>query len=105
MPAQGQMLIAIDFSASCDEAVALAAKLARRSDGEVLLLHVDPTAETAPLTSDAMERRDRLRAALEEARRLLDDRGISTITILRPGDPAREILRVAQARAPQIIVM
>lgn len=105
MTSQRQMLIAIDFSPSSDDAVALAARLVRPDDGEVILLHVDTTTQTAPLSPDAVERRDRLRSALEELRKALGDAGVPTVALLRPGDPAREILRVADSHAPEMIVM
>ena len=99
------MLIAIDFSPSCDQAVALATRLLEPADGAVILLHVDAVGETAPLSADALERRDQLRAGLERVRQTLDERGVDSVTLLRPGDPAREILRVAQTHAAEMIVM
>lgn len=105
MSPQAQLLVAVDFSASSDEVVRLATKLAHPAYGEVIVLHVDVAPETAPLSADARARRGRLRSGLEQIRERLTGCGISAVALLRPGDPGREILRVAQARAPQMIVV
>ncbi len=96
------MLIATDFSPTSYAAAMLAASLARPSDGDILLLHVERTGAPASLPGQGP---DRPQSALQEVQRAFDDRGLPTLILLRPGDPAREILAVANARAPQIIVM
>lgn len=90
------MLIATDFSPTSHAAAMLAAHLARPSEGEILLLHVERTGAPGA---------DRPESAMQEVGRAFADRGLTTVILLRPGDPAREILAVANARAPQIIVM
>jgi nucleotide-binding universal stress UspA family protein len=105
MSPRGQVLCAIDFSPSSDAAVALAAKVANALHGGVILLHVEPTEQTALPAEEGTERRDRLRSALEGLSQSLAERGVSTTVLLRPGDPAQEILRVANAHLPGIIVM
>lgn len=99
------VLLAIDFSPSSDATLELAAKLARALDGGVILFHADAAAQTAPLSAEGSERRDRLRSALDELGGSLTERGVSTAVLLRPGDPAQEILRVAHVHAPGVIVM
>jgi nucleotide-binding universal stress UspA family protein len=105
MSARAQVLIAVDFSPSSDEAVRSVAQLARPSGGEVVLLHVDALPATAPLSADAVARRDRLRSALEALRQGLVDCEVEAVALLRPGEPGREILRVAESCSPQMIVV
>jgi universal stress protein A len=101
----GPILMATDFSTSSELALDLAATLARRFEQEVLLLHVDEGAEVAPLSEQATARRERARVALESCRCRLAERGVHARVVLRPGDPAREILRVAAAHLPGVIVI
>lgn len=99
------VLVAVDFSPSSDAALEMTARLASALGVEAVLLHVDPLPETAPLAGEAAGRRDLARSALERSRQSMIELGVSTVTLLRPGDPAQEILRVASARAPSFIVV
>lgn len=101
----GPILVATDFSVSSALALDLAATLARRLDQQVLLLHVDEGAEVAPLSEAASTRRERARRELDRCRQRLEGQGVRARTVLRPGDPAREILRVAAANLPGVIVI
>jgi nucleotide-binding universal stress UspA family protein len=101
----GPILVATDFSSSAELALELAATLAHRFEQEVLLLHVDEGAEVAPLNEAATARREHARLELDRSRKKLEDLGVHTRVVLRPGDPAREILRVAAAHPPGVIVI
>jgi len=101
----GSILMATDFSTSSNRALELAATLAHRFAVSVVLLHVDEGAETAPLSDAALARRGLARLELDRCRRSLADDGVQAEVLLRPGDPAREILRVADAHAPGMIVL
>jgi nucleotide-binding universal stress UspA family protein len=100
-----RILVGTDFSASSDKALGLAADMARCLDAEVVLLHVNEHAETAPLPVAALERRDRARIELARSRRVLEDGNVRVKALLRPGDPAREILRVAGSQGAHVIVI
>jgi nucleotide-binding universal stress UspA family protein len=101
----GPILMATDFSGSAVLALELAATLARRLEQEVVLLHVDERAEVAPLSAAAAARRERSRCELERCRQRLEEQGVHARVVLRPGDPAREILRVAATHLPGVIVI
>ena len=101
----GPILMATDFSTSARFALDLAAMLAQRFDEEVVLLHVDEGHDTAPLSKAALARRERARCELERCRERLAQINVRARVVLRPGDPAREILRVAAAHAPGVIVV
>lgn len=95
----------LDFSPTSEVVLEFAADMAGRFDAEIVLLHVEAAAETAPLDGDGLARRERSRAALERARSTLVERGLSVRTLLRPGDPAREVLRLADVERPLAIVI
>jgi universal stress protein A len=99
------VLVAVDFSPNSEAALEMTAKLASALCLEAVLLHVDPSPETAPLPAEAVGRRDVARSALERSRQSMMEFGVPTVTLLRPGDPAQEILRVALARSPCLIVL
>jgi len=101
----GPILMATDFSTNSAVALDLAATLAGRFGAEVLLLHVDEGVAVAPLDTAAVARREVARLELDNCRRLLEAAGVRARVFLRPGDPAREILRVAAAYAPGVIVV
>ena len=99
------ILVPLDFSASSDGALEIAIALARRLDVEVVLLHVDSGVGTAPLGVEDVERRSRARTELDRSKQALESVSIPVRVLLRPGDPAREILRVAAAHTPGVIVV
>jgi len=101
----GPILVATDFSVASGLALDLASTLARRLGQEVVLLHVDEGPETAPPSEAGVARRERARRELERCRRELEALGVQVRSVLRPGDPAREILRVAAASPPGVIVI
>jgi nucleotide-binding universal stress UspA family protein len=101
----GPILMATDFSTNSGLALDLAATLAHRFDEEVVLLHVDDSTTSAPLDEAAAARRELARLELERGRALLEEHGVRARVVLRPGDPAREILRVAAVHMPGVIVV
>jgi nucleotide-binding universal stress UspA family protein len=98
-------LVAIDFSAASRRALDVARAMSLRLDAEVVLLHVDAAPETAPLSARAAARRAHARVEMEKLRRELEEAAVPVRVLLRPGDPAREILRVAEDQASIVIVM
>ena len=100
-----RILLATDFSGDSALALELAKETARRFDAEVIVLHVDEGPEAAPLSPAAALRRDQARLKLERVREELAEEQIRASTLLRPGDPAREILRIATSRTVGMIVI
>ena len=101
----GPILMATDFSRNSALALDLAATLAHRFDEEVVLLHVDDSLTSAPPDEAGTARRELARLELGRCRRMLEAQGVRARVMLRPGDPAREILRVAAAHMPGVIVV
>jgi len=99
----GPILMATDFSTNSVLALDLAASLAHRVDEEVVVLHVDDSPTIAPASGAA--RRELARLELDRCCGRLGAQGVSVRVMLRPGDPAREILRVAAAHRPGVIVV
>jgi nucleotide-binding universal stress UspA family protein len=102
-----RILVGTDFSPTAERALSLAGEVARGLGAEIVLLHVDEIPETAPLAEVAAARREHARVALESLRQTLALSGgdVSVQVLLRPGDPAREILRVAAANGARVIVI
>jgi nucleotide-binding universal stress UspA family protein len=98
-------LVAIDFSAASRLALDAARQISRRLDAEVVLLYVDAAPEIAPLSALAAARRAHARVEMEQLRHELEDAAVPVRVLLRPGDPAREILRVAEDQASIVIAM
>jgi nucleotide-binding universal stress UspA family protein len=107
-----RILVPTDFSADADAAFDYALGLARKFDASVHLLHVveDPlaagmwsagvyTAEIAGLQVNLV------RDAEERLRRSVPDAAASVSTEVRTGNAAREILKVAQERNADLLVM
>jgi len=105
MTAVDRILVGTDFSPESELALELAADLARRLDAEIVLLHVDELPEAAPLPVTAVARRERARVELDRSRQTLEGSDVRVQVLLRPGDPAREILRVAASHAAGVIVV
>ncbi len=89
-----RLLVAVDASGLSREAVAPAARLARRTRGCLLLLHVQDAAhEHVP--------EPELRAVYDLARQ----EGVEARPLLRTGDPAAKILEAAAGEKADLIVM
>lgn len=101
----GPILMATDFSTNSALALDLAGTLAHRFNEEVVLLHVDDSSTSAPLDEAGAARRELARLELDRCRQMLEAQGVRARVMLRPGDPAREILRVAAAHMPGVIVV
>lgn len=101
----GRILLATDFSPDSALALDVAAETARCFRAQVIVLHVDATAESAPLSIEAQSRREAARQCLERARERLGAASVSVAILLRPGDPAREILRTAVTYGTRMIVI
>jgi nucleotide-binding universal stress UspA family protein len=111
-----RILVAVDFSDASRAALVTAARLARRSDAAVDLLHVwqppTPTPhELIASTPSLLERRaanerSAAEADMEELRSLLESLGASPDReLLAVGDPATEILSVAQQGNYDLVVV
>lgn len=100
-----RILLATDFSGDSALALELAKETARRFDAEVIVLHVDEGPEAAPLSPAAALRRDEARLKLQHVREELAEDQIRASTLLRPGDPARQILQIATSRTAGMIVI
>jgi nucleotide-binding universal stress UspA family protein len=105
MPSIERILVGTDFSPTSAQAVALAADVARRLDAELVLLHVDELPQTAPMSASAIAHRERARGELDRSRRALEGDELRVQALLRPGDPAREILRIATSHGAAMIVV
>src|SRR5262245_11435938 len=99
-----RILFATDFSKDSALALDLAKETARRFGADVIVLHVDEGREAAsPSAADLLRRRE-LHLALERIRDDLARERLPATTLLRTGDPAREIVRVATQTAGMIVL-
>ena len=105
MQAIDRILLGTDFSPGSHRALEFAGEMARRLDAEVVLLHVNEAPEMAPPASDAAQRRQRARGELDRSRRQLEEAQVRVRVLLRPGDPAGEILRMATVHDARVIVV
>lgn len=101
-----KILVPTDFSHLSDQAVGIAAALARESSGTVILLHV----EEAPVAYGAGEMyygiaepdTDALRKMLQEIRL---PEGVAVERHLTAGEPAGAIVRFAEENGVDLVVM
>jgi nucleotide-binding universal stress UspA family protein len=101
-----RVLFAIDGSEPAKRALRYARRL--KADDEVVVVSVAPALIEAPHTAEYTDpshdpvaaRRD-----LEEARGLLEADGVKADTVLRTGNPAAEIIAVAEERDVEVIVV
>jgi nucleotide-binding universal stress UspA family protein len=105
MVSMTRILFASDFSPDSALALEMAKEAAQRFAAEIIILHVDEAAEVAPLSPEATARREEARGRLASACEELARERIQASPLLRTGDPAREILRVAGDRAVGMIVI
>jgi nucleotide-binding universal stress UspA family protein len=99
------ILVPTDFSADSEHAFALAKRTAKGFAAPIVLLHVEEGAGAAPATPETLARREDARAALERAQRDLTASDVRSEVVIRPGDPASEILEVATSRRVAMIVI
>jgi nucleotide-binding universal stress UspA family protein len=91
------LLVSLDGSPLAAAALPLARAIAQATGGSITLLRV-PASHAATDAEQAASYLDQVAAELRAAGLLVD-------TVVRPGQPAREILFVAGARASDLIVM
>lgn len=104
-----KMLVATDGSADAAEALKYAGDLAMRDDAQVVVVHAFesvPSYLGEPMRDQIMERHvSRARDLASEATQVLQSRGVSTEVEVLEGPPADAILRVADTRGVDLIVM
>jgi nucleotide-binding universal stress UspA family protein len=106
-----RILIATDGSPSARKALEFGLELARAQRGHVIVAHIAPAFDTAPMAGSgmtgAMEHRvgDADRRPVAEATALADEHGVLVRAELLQGDAAREIVRLADAVEADVIVM
>jgi nucleotide-binding universal stress UspA family protein len=106
-----RILIATDGSPSAQRAVEFGLELARSQRGHVIVAHVAPAFDTAPLAGSGMtgavEHRvsDLDRRPVAEAAARAEEHGVLVRAELLQGDAAREIVRLADAVDADLIVM
>jgi nucleotide-binding universal stress UspA family protein len=106
-----RFLIATDGSPSSRKAIEFGLDLARTQRGHAIIVHVAPAFETLPMagSSIAGARQHRLsdvdRRPLTEAAEMAADRGVLVRTELLQGEPAREIVRLADGVEADVIVI
>jgi nucleotide-binding universal stress UspA family protein len=99
------LIVAYDGSAEARRALDHAAALAGPG-GEVTVINVVPTqALSARLEPVDDTKRARQRAQLEEARALLDRKGLRVRTVAAAGDPFYEISALARDREQAVVIV
>ena len=101
-----RVLFAYDGSEPARRALGYAGTLA--ADGDVGVISVAAVLIEAPHTAeytDPTHDPERAKRDLEEARGLLEAAGVRADPILATGNPAAEIIRVAEERGTQLIVV
>ncbi len=105
-----RLLAPVDFSAASPAAISYAASLASRAGGELLLLHAIPP---APFDFSMVGPSEQVLRDLAESREALALRDMERLELpeahvrrmVTEGNPAAEILRVADAEQRDLIVM
>lgn len=109
-----RIVVTLDGSERAEQALPLAARLARANAGSLLLLRVASSSNQVVLEAGeaASLRLDTTAGELEKARRYLETvaasqalSGIAIATVVTIGHPAKEILSTAAARQADLIVM
>jgi nucleotide-binding universal stress UspA family protein len=103
----GTIVVAVDFEAASDRAIAVAEGLARATSGEVVLLHVfTPPLETYPGLEPSLTLAFRAEAC-DPARRNAEDlaKDRCAQALFRRGDAAFENLATADDVAPDLLVV
>lgn len=107
-----KILIATDGSPSALRALELGLELAEEEGAHPVFVYVAPTSEFLPVSGFAMgpvavphELDEADRAALDEATRIADERGLESETRLLTGHPAREIVALADSLDADLIVL
>jgi nucleotide-binding universal stress UspA family protein len=99
-----RILVATDFSDDSAHALEHAKELARRF-GSQIVLHADEMLAVVPGSNLAVERRNAAQEQLDRIAKELNDRELSTVSVLRPGFASEEIVKLARDRVVDLIVM
>jgi nucleotide-binding universal stress UspA family protein len=107
MPPTRRVLYATDFSEPSAAAFQVACALSRDDGSQLLILHVlAPPATVLEMEQAFLAPEERLKQAMGELRRLKPaETGALTDYLLRQGTPAEEILRAAEERHCDLIVL
>jgi nucleotide-binding universal stress UspA family protein len=104
-----KILVAYDGSAEADRALDWAAILARGTAGSsVTVISVVITLSAAPPITDAVDPHESVaehRADLDRAVATLTEKGVAAEPVLKAGNPAEEIIDVADAGGFDVIVV
>jgi nucleotide-binding universal stress UspA family protein len=103
-----RFLVATDFQADAQAALHAAAGLAQALGGTILLVHAGddgsrPASEET--TATAAPSRASVKQPLEQALAELKERGLGADAILTPGHATEVVLKEAEHRAADVIVM
>ncbi|MDQ6774395.1 MAG: universal stress protein [Candidatus Dormibacteraeota bacterium] len=104
-----KVLVAVDGSDESRHALRWATNLAKAdAAGRVTVLSIAPALEAAPPIADAIDPSSDVsvhRKELQEAAGLLAEAGVKGDTVLKSGNPAEEILDLAEGDAYDLIVL
>ncbi len=117
-----EVLVPLDGSHHSEKSLEYGAKIANESDAKIILMHVYsipqilrepsyyPPSDQAVLASAQMASliegiRDAGKKILDKAKRQIDKLGIEAEEVLVEGHVVEEILRVAQEKKPDLIVL
>jgi len=108
---RAKIVVAVDFSAEATLAIAHAMSIARRTDAELVLLHVDqvpPPESERPDNAWAVQERQRLagaRAALSELRERLSGQGVAIAHLVAHGYADTAIAEAARELHAELVVV
>ena len=103
-----RILVAIEHSSADDTIVAHIAELAKATGAELLLVHVADGFAARHFDDLKLRESEEMkvdRAYLEQLQRDLTTRGLKVEVELAKGDPATELIRMAETRAVDLIAM
>jgi nucleotide-binding universal stress UspA family protein len=107
-----KILVPVDFSLHSEQALKVAASMARGSAGTLLVIHVEEAPAAYGMVEfyygspDDADEQWLERALQEQLRGLIsDDLGVTCQTRLLSGSPAEEIVRVATEEQVDLVVM
>jgi nucleotide-binding universal stress UspA family protein len=118
VPTFNKILSATDFSEDSNLALSYAEELARRFNGELLVLHVDqplppvmvspdmgPVMDVGAMTRIAEEQRLLAQKELDKIVNRMRDSGLKARSLLKVGSPFLEVIHTAQSEGAELIVM
>ncbi len=118
VPTFNKILSATDFSEDSNLALSYAEEIARRFNGEIIVLHVDqplppvmvspdmgPVMDVGAMTRIAEEQRMLAQKELDKIVNRLRDSGMKARSLLKVGSPFLEVIHTAQSEGVDLIVM